>query len=283
MQFFPLLNYQLLPLILAKTGFNYKVLNFFRNYLVRRKTKYLWNNFSSPFCNVDVGVSQESALSLILLALYLSLLFYILEKQLKNLKIPISILSFVDDGLFISQHKSISVSNVNLFCSYNVISSLLTRFGLVMEYRKTEIFHFSRSHGIFNPSPLDLTLLGCRVLLPKPMWWYLGFYFDQKLSFHPHINFYMNKAIFTVKCMKMLDNLSRGLTSIQKRHLYICCLLPIALYRFQLWYYNKAPLDYPLCVLRKMQQRAALWISGAFQTSPTTGIEAILGLMPIHL
>jgi len=40
-QFFPSLNYQLLSLILAKAGFDYKVSNFFKNYLVSRKTKYL--------------------------------------------------------------------------------------------------------------------------------------------------------------------------------------------------------------------------------------------------
>ena len=32
-----------------------------------------------------------------------------------------------------------------------------------------------------------------------------------------------------------------------------------------------------------MQQRAALWISGTFWTSPIAGIEAISGLIPIHL
>ena len=51
--------------------------------------------------DVNVGVGQGSVLSPILSILYLSLLLYILENQLKNLKIPISILSFVDDGLFI--------------------------------------------------------------------------------------------------------------------------------------------------------------------------------------
>jgi len=35
--------------------------------------------------------------------------------------------------------------------------------------------------------------------------------------------------------------------------------------------------------LKKMQRRAALWITGAFQTSPTEGIEAIAGLIPISL
>jgi len=167
MQFFPSLNHQLLFLILAKASFNYKILNFFKNYLVGKKTKYLWNSFSSPFCIVDVGIGQRSALLPILSALYLSPIFYILENCLKNLKIPISILSFMDNGLFIAQHKSISVSNVNLYCSYNVISTLLSRFGLVVEHGKTEVFYFSRSHRVFNPSPLNFTLLGSSMLLPK--------------------------------------------------------------------------------------------------------------------
>jgi len=64
--------------------------------------KYLWNSFSSPFFNIDIGVGQSFALSLILSALYLSPIFDIFEKRIKNLKIPISILSFVDDGLFIT-------------------------------------------------------------------------------------------------------------------------------------------------------------------------------------
>jgi len=40
-QFFPSLNHQVLPLILNKVGFDHKVLKFFSNYLVDRKTKYL--------------------------------------------------------------------------------------------------------------------------------------------------------------------------------------------------------------------------------------------------
>ena len=202
---------------MAKTGFNPKISNFFKNYLVGRKTKYLWNSFSSPYYNVDVGVGQGSALSPILSVLYLSPIFYILENHLKNLKIPILLLSFMDNGLFITQHKSISISNANLFYSYNVISSFLTRFGLVIEHSKTEVFHFSRLHGIFNPPPLDLTTLGGPILLSKTTWWYLGFFFNWKLIFHHHIDFYTNKAIFTIECMKMLDNSLRGLIPFQKR------------------------------------------------------------------
>jgi len=48
------------------------------------------------------GARLSLALSSILSAIYIASVFYILENQLKNLKIPISILSFVDNGLFIA-------------------------------------------------------------------------------------------------------------------------------------------------------------------------------------
>jgi len=34
-------------------------------------------------------------------------------------------------------------------------------------------------------------------------------------------------------------------------------------------------------ILGKMQRRAAIWILGAFKTSPSEGLEAIAGLIPI--
>ena len=133
-QFFPSLNYCIFTLILKKVGFDNCVINFFANYLIGRKTNYFWNNFTSPVFNVNVGVGQGSTLSPILSALYLSLFLYILEKCLKNLKIPISIISFVDDGLFISQSKLLHIYNCHLFCSYNVMTNLLEKFGLIVEH-----------------------------------------------------------------------------------------------------------------------------------------------------
>jgi len=232
--------------------------------------------------DVNIGVSQGSALSPILSTLYLSLLLYILEKRFKNLKIPISIFSFVDNGLFIAQDKSFNIFNLHLFCSYNILSKLLNSFGLVIEHLKTEVFHFSRSQGVFNPPPLDLSPLGGPILLPKDLWKYLDFIFNRKLSFHKHIDHYANKAISTVKCMKLLGNLSQGISPLQKHLLYRCCALLIALYGFQLWYYNKAPISYHMKILNKMQRRATIWILGAFKTSSLEGIEVIAGIISMR-
>jgi len=145
-------------------------------------------------------------LSPILSALYLSLFLYILEKCLKNLNIPISIISFVDNGLFISQSKSFYISNCCLFCNYNIMTKLLEKFGFIVEHSRTDIFHFNRSHGDINPLPLDLTPIGGNILQPKNTWKYLGFIFNRKLLFHQHVNFYSNKVMSRVKYMKILGN-----------------------------------------------------------------------------
>ena len=127
---------------------------------------------------VNVGVGQESALSPILSALYLSLLLYILENHLKTLNIPVSLILFIDDGLIIAQNKSIDISNSHLFCSYNVLFSLLAKFELIIKHSKTEIFHFNRSHRMFNPPPLDLSPIKGPILYPKSSWKHLGFIFN---------------------------------------------------------------------------------------------------------
>ena len=230
-QFFPLLNYCLFSLILRKIGFNSHV-KIFSNYLINRKTQYFWNNFTSFFFNINIGVSQDSALSPIFLAFYLVPFLHILENCLENLNLQISILSFIDDSLLIMQSKSLQLSNSYLFCSYNVASNLLFQFGLLVEYLKTEVFHFTRSQNTFNPSPLDISSIGDPILYPKDSWRYLGLIFNRKLMFYKQIDFYSNKAISTVKCIKILGNSTRGLNPHQKWLLYRSCTLPIALYGF---------------------------------------------------
>ena len=71
--------------------------------------------------------------------------------------------------------------------------------------------------------------------------------------------------------------------TIQKQLLYRICILPIALYRFQLWFFKGAPIIKNLTELKKIQWRAVLWITGVFWTLPSEGIEAIAGLIPINL
>ena len=54
--------------------------------------------------------------------------------------------------------------------------------------------------------------------------------------------------------MKILGNSMRGINSVQKCQLYRCCILSIALYGFQLWFYNKAPISYHNKILDKCRE-----------------------------
>ena len=114
------------------------------------------------------------------------------------------------------------------------MTNLLDKFGLIVKHLKTEVFHFSRSHGLFNLLPLDLLLLDRLILILKNSWKYLDFIFNRKLIFYQHIDFYSNKALLSVKYIKLLGNSSCGITSLQKQLLYRCCVLSITLYGFQL-------------------------------------------------
>ena len=132
-------------MILNKADFDTRISQFFSSYLINRQTQYVWNHFTSPFSKVGVGIGQESANSLfpILLALYIAFLFHIFEKRTKNLSIPIlvSILSFVNNGLFVSQEKSYEKSNIVFYYSYSIISSLFNQFGLAIKHNKSGVFH----------------------------------------------------------------------------------------------------------------------------------------------
>ena len=86
-----------------------------------------------------------------------------------------------------------------------------------------------------------------------------------------------------VKAMGMLGNSSRGLLPLQKCLLYRSYVVPIATYSFRLWFFAGAPTKAQMSLLAAMQHKAALWILGAFCTSPTGGIETLAGLIPIHL
>jgi len=51
----------------------------------------------------------------------------------------------------------------------------------------------------------NLSLVGSPIIFFKPIWWYLGFYFDHKLNFQYHTHFYAMKYLFILNTMKILQ------------------------------------------------------------------------------
>jgi len=168
--------------------------------------------------------------------MYIALLFHIFGKRTKNLSISISVsfLSFINNSFFVSQEKSYEKSNVILYYNYSIIASLFDQFKLMIEHNKLEVFHFLRSTRKTEPSPLDLRPPDSVILKPKDTQCYLGFFFNKKLSFQHYTYYYTNKALSTVKDIKILGNSIRELSLVHKCLLYRTCILSIILYGFQL-------------------------------------------------
>jgi len=139
-----------------------------------------------------------------LLVLYIDPLFHIFEKRTKNISISIlvSVLLFVNNGLFISKEICYEKSNISLFYSYNIIFFLFSQFSLVIEHNKSEVFHFSKSMKIINPPSLDLTFLKSLLLRPKDMWWYLGFFLTRNYLFDITYDITLTKSFLQSKTWK---------------------------------------------------------------------------------
>jgi hypothetical protein len=283
-QFFPSLNHEFLLRILSQQGFPTHVGAFFTSYLVGRSTSYRYGLESSPFFDADVGVGQGSALSPMLSSIYFSAAMRLFYSQ--STKLEVDLLSYVDDGTLVCQARKTSQCLPRLAQAYGIMFQVLSDMGLSMEHSKTELFHFSCEQKNYQDLSISLPVgpnSAVNPLCPKAIWCYLGFFFDRHLTFREHVCHYTTKAFTMVWAMGMLGNSVRGLDPMLKRLLYRSCVVPVATYGCKLWLNPFAKCKGLFDLYRRMQRRTALWITGAFKTSPSGGVESLAGLIPIHL
>jgi len=92
--------------------------------------------------------------------------------------------------------------NSHIFCSHNIISSLLKQFGLVIEYGKSKFFYFSRLCSLFDLLPLKISYFGGSILNPrKPenilASYFIGNYLFNNMSNSTPIKFYIWSNIWS--------------------------------------------------------------------------------------
>ncbi|KAJ3502826.1 hypothetical protein NMY22_g18454 [Coprinellus aureogranulatus] len=207
-QFFPSINHQFLLAVLRKQGFHHKVATFFASYLVQRFTRYAWNNFVSDPMQADVGVGQGSALSPVLSALVVAPIMKLY--WIKEVGLGTTLITFVNNGTIATQTDSIELNCCTLYYVYTFIHVLFTAASLVLEHDKSEAFHFTRARSSAD-RPIDLGFaphMCTTTLRPKKFWHYLGFYFDQKLTFTEHMHrLWFYKGAKNVGALKTLSRM----------------------------------------------------------------------------
>lgn len=301
-QFFPSIHHGAMIGILRTQGFNSALCGYFADYLVGRTTQFRYNGCLMDPADFTVGVGQGSALSPILSGLYVAPVLHHSAPIQHAASTNATLQFYVDDGLISvaapplgpddSYFAQLQLNNAVLAHLYHDLASGLLRLGLRVEADKLELMHFVRhkagAKAFPTSQPLgpDLALrlpTGPTRVRPKDTMRYLGFFLDPQLTFRAHIRQCVNKASSAVHAFRMLGNSVRGLRAHDRRRLYIANIIPITLYGAQLWWHpGWHKVQWIAQELRKVQARAARWITGCFRTTPTGAMDVLARLIPIR-
>ncbi|KAF8678628.1 hypothetical protein AX14_004687, partial [Amanita brunnescens Koide BX004] len=292
-QFFPSLSHIGCALILERFGFNRSLINVFNSYFSGRITRYKWDSATSADSNFDIGTPQGDCISPILSAIYLA----------AGLRIAVPLpfpppnvrsLFFVDDGLLYCASKKPTQNAQRIEKCLDKIQDTLATLGLFVDIEKTDLIHFpgfdlqKPSRKLLAPSTVPIRMRNLQdngtvvTVKPKQMIRYLGFFFDSDLNWNAHVTFYFNRAFSTIRALRMLGSSIRGLGTLQKRHAYQACALPVLTYGLPLWFAeNGVGIRSRLNKINKVHSHACKWITGCFRTTPIGAREVIAGLPPL--
>ncbi|KAF8668547.1 hypothetical protein AX14_006143, partial [Amanita brunnescens Koide BX004] len=292
-QFFPSLSHKGCALVLKRFGFNQSLINIFNSYFSGRVTRYKWDSATSSDFSFDIGTPQGDCISPILSAIYLAAGLRIATPLLFP---PPNVRSlfFVDDGLLYCASKKPAQNVLRIEKCLDRIQDTLATLGLFVDVEKTDLIHFpgfdlqKPSRRLLAPSKLPVHMRNLQnngaivMIKPKEIIRYLGFFFDSELNWNAHVTVYFNRAFSTIRALRMLGSSIRGLGTLQKRHAYQACALPVLTYGLPLWFAEDGVgIQSWLNKINKVHSHACKWITGCFRTTPIGAREVIAGLPPL--
>ena len=137
---------------------------------------------------------------------------------------------------------------------------------------------FTRKH---NYEPVPLYLNGERLEFVESFK-YLGVIFDRKLKWKIHIKTQIKKAKNSLMIGKRMIGKKWGLGPKQAYWLYTAIVRPMLMYGSLVWIAG-AKSAVIKKELIKVQRLACVMITRAMRSTPTAGIEAMLGLEPLEI
>ena len=150
--------------------------------------------------------------------------------------------------------------------------------GLKINPNKTDAIMFTLRRK-WNKTPLRLD--GVDIELKRSVK-YLGVFLDQRLHWNDHVENQVRKAKMILHQSRRIIGRTWGLNPRSTRWLYTAMVRPMITYGCCVW----APALEKKMIqnkLTKIQRMACLAISGAMRSTPTAGMELILGLPPLDL
>ena len=185
---------------------------------------------------------------------------------------------YADDLVIIIKGKHEEVISNLMQNALNLIWDWCTDSGLSINPSKTVIVPFTRRKKVAIVAP---SLNGKKLELTTKVK-YLGIILDQKLTWKPHLERILAKALTANNICRRLLGRTWGLKPQLIYWSYITVVRPIVSYASLVWW-TKTNESSAQALLQKVQRLACLNITGAMSTCPTAAMEVLLGLSPLHL
>jgi len=106
---------------------------------------------------------------------------------------------------------------------------------------------------------------------------YLGLILDSKLLFSEHISYVKSKAARRIQKIRILSSSLYGSAPIVTRTMVMACVIPVLFYGAEIWGHRCSKKTFDAKLTQSLRT-AALAITGAFRTSPTTEVLDLAGL-----
>jgi ribonuclease HI len=111
---------------------------------------------------------------------------------------------------------------------------------------------------------------------------YLGVILDKRLNWEAQLDHITDKAVKSFYACRSLVGRTWGVKPNIMRWIYTQVIIPRITYGSIVWWHRTSIEKFKL-KLTKIQRLAALTITGAMKSAPTSALETILGLPPLHL
>lgn len=251
---------------LEQMGVDGVELNWFRSYLNSRKQQTKFKGHTSNEINIEIGLPQGTALSVILFLIYIDSIT----------KVPMhgSIFLFADDTVLVVKNKSlegaIRMMNEDLDRIYNWLN--LNK--LKLNNDKTKWMTITRGQNINNRTTQTVKIANEQIERVSEIK-YLGIVIDENLNFDKQIGACVKK---TASKVNFLCRISRNFTLDTKKIIYNSIVLP---------HFNYCSTIYINCskeqiaVLQKIQNKAMRIILNCDRDTPRTFMLDALNMMSI--
>lgn len=204
-------------------GWPAKIVNWVSSFINSQSACLRLGDFTSQVFQVSAGLPQGSPISPILFMLFIEPLFKCGSTRAKR-----GHLGYADDICQLVASHSLEENNTILASWVTELQEWAAQEGLSFDFTKTEIQHFTQGPIDSNP-PLQLQSLSGQHTVSPPgkgqATHWLGIWFDQLLSFHPHCKVMAAKAKQTVSGILFLANTARGVSARLLRHVTMACIL----------------------------------------------------------